>query len=62
MEEDKSVYGLTSPLIIPLESAMRVTLESAWRERRMRVLHKAMKVVVVFLRECEIGASIVNTR
>lgn len=61
-KEGTAVYGFTSFLIMPFESEVRATPETVARERRMRVLQEAMKVVLRPLRECGMGESVVKTR
>lgn len=43
--EDVSVCGLTSSIMVRLESEVRFTFDLEGRERAMRVLHEYMKVL-----------------
>lgn len=59
-----SVYASTSLMKVPLgmESGVRDTVDSERRERRIRVLHEFMTVVVGPLQKCELRRFHVKTR
>lgn len=60
--EEISEYGVKLSMKVPLESRLRITAESVGRERRIRVLHKAMKVVVGPLENYEMSGFAVRRR
>lgn len=58
-EENKemSMYEFTSMEMTPLESGIKASADSVRRERRIRVLHKALQVAAVPLQKCELKGS-----
>lgn len=58
-----SVYIYRSSKNIPLESCVRAgaTAHPEGRERQMKVLYEAMKVLVQFLQKCRLRKSPVKT-
>lgn len=61
-DEEMSVYGLSSSMTVPFESGVRVATALEGRNRRMKVLLAAMKVVEESVQECELNGFVVNTR
>lgn len=51
-DDDMSVYGVTSSKIMLFESGTKSTASSMGKERRMRVLHEAIEVVIGPLQNC----------
>lgn len=57
-----SVHGSMPSTTLPFVRAIRATVEKVRRQPIMRLVHKAMKLVVESLQECKRIAVIVRTR
>lgn len=62
VNEEMLVYGITLSMTVPLQSGVRVTVDSEGRERRMRVLNENKKVKIEALQKCKLRRIIVKTR
>lgn len=57
-----SVYGSTLSFTMSSESGVRVAADLVRRERQMRVLHKAINLMMSFQQEFELEATFVRLR
>lgn len=60
--EKPSVYESTHLVTVPLKSGIRVTADKMERDRRVKVHHEAVKVVVRPVRECVLKGFVAKTR
>lgn len=58
---DISVYGTTSSSTVPLERDVHAIGDSERKEKQMRVLHEAMKLVVRPMQKCKLKGFLVRT-
>lgn len=61
VDKEMPMYRLASLMKEPLESSVSVTVDSVEREKRMKVLHEAIKVVIGFLQEYKLKGFFVKT-
>lgn len=54
------VFGVISTMVVPLESCTQAIVDSAGRERKMKVLLNTIKVVVGPSHECELKEMVVK--
>lgn len=55
-------YGITSAMTVPLEKDVRTTVDSVWREPRIRVHHESINVTVGPLQKCELMGLVLKIR